>query len=106
LTDKNTFIARHQAGLSYLVIGAFFALKFLQIFGYGSTDFEADDLKEIVMVVVLFWFMRERGAKPEDSIPSIPKGAAGKTVVEESTKTEITTDAKGEVNEEPRKDNP
>ena len=92
MTDKNTFIARHQAGLSYLVVGAFFALKFLQIFGYGSSDFEADDLKEIVMVVVLFWFMRERGLKPEDSIPAIPKGATGKTTVEELTKTEITTE--------------
>jgi len=93
MNDKNNFIAQHQAGLSYLVIGAFFALKFLQIFGYGSDDFEADDLKEIVMVVVLFWFMRERGTKPEDTVLAIPKGSAGKTITEEITKTEITTDA-------------
>jgi hypothetical protein len=96
MNDKNNFIAQHQAGLSYLVIGAFFGLKFLQIFGYGSADFEADDLKEIVMVVVLFWFMRERGAKPDDAVPAIPKGSAGKTTVEETTKTEITTDPNGD----------
>lgn len=92
MNDKNNFIARTQAWLSFLVVGSFFALKLLQILGYGSEDFEANDLKEIVMVVVLFWFMRERGAKPEDSIPAVPQGSTGTTTVEEITKTEITTD--------------
>jgi len=80
MNDKNSFIARHQAGLSYLVVGGFFGLKFLQIFGYGSNDFEANDLKEIVMAVVLFWFMRERGTKPEDQ--SIPPGGTSTTTTE------------------------
>ncbi len=50
--------ASTQARLSYVIVGGFFVLKILEGLGY-LTPVSAD-LKEVLMLVGAFWFMRER----------------------------------------------
>lgn len=50
--------AETQTRLSYLIIAGYFALKLLQ--GFGLIADTGADLKEVLMAVVLFWFMRSR----------------------------------------------
>lgn len=46
-----------QVGLSYLIIGGYLAIKVGEGLGYIK---DASDLKEIVMLVAAYWFMRQR----------------------------------------------
>ena len=87
MNDKNTFIARHQAGLSYLFIVGFFVLRVLEGIGWMAKD-DDNTIIQAVMLVLAFWFMRERGTKPEDTAPP---GATSKTTTETVTTSPATT---------------
>lgn len=50
--------AETQSRLSYFIIGGYFGLKILE--GLKWIDPISADLKEVLMAVVLFWFMRTR----------------------------------------------
>lgn len=50
--------AETQARLSYFIIGGYFALKLLQ--GLGWISDTGADIKEVLMLVAAFWFMRSR----------------------------------------------
>ena len=50
--------AETQSRLSYLVVGGYFGLKVIE--GLKLIDPVSADLKEVLMAVVLFWFMRQR----------------------------------------------
>lgn len=53
--------AETQARLSYLVIGGYFGLKVIE--GLKLIDPVSADLKEVLMAVILFWFMRTRSSQ-------------------------------------------
>lgn len=60
-----------QVGLSYLFLIGFFAALFLQGLGYLKIDV-VNECKEMVMLVLYFWFQRQRETGPEHSpTPSI-----------------------------------
>jgi hypothetical protein len=53
--------ARTQAGLSYLIIGGYFGI----LVGEGMkylTPGTASGLKDVIMLVAAFWFMRQRNS--------------------------------------------
>jgi len=87
VNDKNNFIARTQAWLSYLFVGGFFLLRFAEGAGLiAKTD--DNTIVQALMLVLAFWFMRERGAKPEDTAPP---GATSTTTTETVTTSPATT---------------
>ena len=59
MTDLLT--ARAQVGLSYLIIGGYFAIKICEGLGYLK---DVSDMNEIVMLVSAYWFMRQRPNPP------------------------------------------
>ena len=65
-------IATAQLILSLIIIVGFFGMIVARSIGWLSMDF---DIKEIVMVVVTFWFMRNRppsGAEPGATSDATP----------------------------------
>jgi hypothetical protein len=63
--------ARTQAGLSYLIIGGYFGI----LIGEGMkylTPGTASGLKDIIMLVAAYWFMRQRN--PAEEKPTPPAG--------------------------------
>lgn len=71
--SREVFIAKTQRNLSYLFLLGFFAMLVLQ--GMGWVDIELD-LKEMVMLVLTFWFLRARpnGASQDQSAGNQPTG--------------------------------
>lgn len=71
--SREVFIAKTQRNLSYLFLLGFFATLVLQ--GMGWVDIELD-LKEMVMLVLTFWFLRARpsGASQDQSTGNQPTG--------------------------------
>lgn len=56
-------VATAQAGLSYLIVVGYFGI----IVGEGAkylTPGTASSLKDVVMLVAAFWFMRQRQSDP------------------------------------------
>lgn len=51
-------IAETQAKLSYLIVAGYFGLKILE--GLHWLTPVSSDLKEVLMLVGAFWFMRQR----------------------------------------------
>ena len=87
MNDKNSFIAHTQAWLSYLFVGGFFLLRILEGAGWLVLD-DDNTIVQALMLVLAFWFMRERGAKPEDVAPP---GTTSTTVTETVKTPPITT---------------
>lgn len=52
------FTAETQARISYVIFGGYFVLKVLE--GLKFIDPVSADLKELLMLVGAFWFMRSR----------------------------------------------
>lgn len=52
------FTAQTQAWLSYVILGGYFGLKLLE--GLKWIGPVSADLKEVLMLVAAFWFMRNR----------------------------------------------
>lgn len=50
--------AETQAKLSYLIVGGYFGLKIFEGLGWITTI--SADMKELLMLVAAFWFMRSR----------------------------------------------
>lgn len=50
--------AETQARISYVILGGYFALKILE--GLKWIDPVSADLKELLMLLGAFWFMRSR----------------------------------------------
>lgn len=71
--SREVFIAKTQRNLSYLFLLGFFAMLVLQ--GMGWVDIELD-LKEMVMLVLTFWFLRARpnGASQDQHTGNQPIG--------------------------------
>ena len=62
MNDRITALA--QVGLSYLIVVGYLAIKVAEGLGYIK---DASDLKEIVMLVAAFWFMRQRQSSEKSS---------------------------------------
>jgi hypothetical protein len=62
MNDRITALA--QVGLSFLIIAGYLAIKVAEGLGYIK---DASDLKEIVMLVAAFWFMRQRQSSEKSS---------------------------------------
>lgn len=84
MNEKNSFIAQTQAWLSYLFVGGFFVLRILEGIGWMAKD-DDNTIVQALMLVLAFWFMRERGTKPEDQ--PIPPGGTSTTTTEKVTTT-------------------
>lgn len=75
----DTFIARVQAALTFLVVLAWILLLAAEMLGYTGTM--AADMKEVVMLAVSFWLMRPRASngagkgEPEPAKPPSPTSA-------------------------------
>jgi hypothetical protein len=70
-------VAKAQVGLSYLFLLGFFSVLILEGLGYLKNNV-SNNLREVLMLVMSFWFMRARvsGDEPEQiespTIPSVP----------------------------------
>lgn len=53
-----------QVGLSYLIVGGYLAIKVAEGLSYIK---DVSDMKEIVMLVAAFWFMRQRQSTEKSS---------------------------------------
>lgn len=60
-----------QIGLSYFFLGGFFIMAALQGFGYLKLDV-IGELKDVLMLVMSFWFMRQRESTSEAKHPADP----------------------------------
>lgn len=58
-----------QIGLSYFFLGGFFITATLQGLGYLKLDV-IGELKDVLMLVMSFWFMRQRESNPETHTPN------------------------------------
>lgn len=56
-------VATAQAGLSYLIIAGYFGILVGEGAKYLSPG-TASSLKDVVMLVAAFWFMRQRTSEP------------------------------------------
>lgn len=60
-----------QVGLSYVFLLGFFALLYFQ--GTGALKFNVvGELKDVLMLMMSFWFMRQRESNPEALHPENP----------------------------------
>ena len=62
MNDRITALA--QVGLSFLIIAGYLAIKVAEGLGYIK---DVSDMKEIVMLVAAFWFMRQRQSSEKPS---------------------------------------
>lgn len=53
-----------QVGLSYLIIAGYLGIKVAEGLGYIK---DVSDMKEIVMLVAAYWFMRQRQTTEKSS---------------------------------------
>lgn len=60
-----------QIGLSYFFLAGFFVMATLQGFGYLKLDV-IGELKDVLMLVMSFWFMRQRETTEEAKRPTDP----------------------------------
>lgn len=58
----DAFIAKVQAWLTFLIVGAWIALKIADALGYAAGGAMSDDMKEVVMLAVGFWLLRPRAS--------------------------------------------
>lgn len=73
--------ANAQVGLSYFFLTGFFLLVGLQGLGYIKFDV-IGSLKDVLMLVMSFWFMRQRtSAEPDSAPPSQPADPAQSKVI-------------------------
>jgi hypothetical protein len=84
-----------QIGLSYFFLAGFFASLVLQGLGYLKLDV-LGGLKDVLMLVMSFWFMRQRttGDEPPPSAPHVTATLSGGTHAPTSSPTETPTSAK------------
>jgi len=78
---------RHQVGLSYFFLAGFFTCVILQGFGYLKTDI-THDLATMAMLVLSFWFNRQRETVPESASP----GGAGTAEPANPTNPQVQTE--------------
>lgn len=67
--------ASAQVGLSYAFLVGFFAMAALQGLGYMKID-AIGALKDVLMLVMSYWFMRQRTSGDEPPIPTTPDNPA------------------------------
>lgn len=67
----HTIAGRAQVGLSYFFLAGFFALATAQGLGYLKLDI-IGELKDIVTLVMSFWFMRQRESTAETPASPVP----------------------------------
>jgi hypothetical protein len=57
MNDNEVLTARAQVGLSFLIVLGYFGIKVAEGLGYLK---DVGDMNEMLMLVLFFWFQRQR----------------------------------------------